>query len=95
MKCAQVVHAHKARDTMLAAGLARLTQVQEDARRAIDTLARNEGGADQAKEPGVLLRALRDRLPEPVVVPARSHVENPAHRIHGVLVSVGLDELIH
>jgi hypothetical protein len=28
------------------------------------------------------------------VVPAWSHVEKSAHRIHGVLASVGLDELV-
>jgi HPt (histidine-containing phosphotransfer) domain-containing protein len=79
---------------MLAAGLAGLTQIQEDARRAIDALARNERSTDQAKESGVLLPSLRNWLPEPVVVSTWSHVEKPAHRIHGVLASVGLNELI-
>jgi Phage integrase family len=60
----------------------------------VDTVTRNERCANQAKQPAVLLRAVRDRLQQPVVIAARSHLENATHRLHAVPVSICLDEFI-
>ena len=38
-----------------------LPQIQEDARRAVDTLTRGERPTDQAEQPGILLAPVRDR----------------------------------
>jgi hypothetical protein len=54
--------AHEPRDTVLAAGLAGFTQIEEDARGTVDAVARDEGRPNQTKQSGVLLRAVRDRL---------------------------------
>ena len=62
MKGAQAVLAHEARDAMLAAGLSGLTQVQEDARRAVDPLTRDERRPDQTQQPGILLGTIREWL---------------------------------
>ena len=56
---------HQAGDAMLATGLSRLTQVQKDAGRAVDALTRDERRPNQAKQPGILLAPVRDRLREP------------------------------
>ncbi len=91
---AQVIHAHQPGDAVLATGLSGLPQVQEDARGAVDALTRGERRTDQAKQPGILLGPVRDRVREPLVVAARSHAEHATHRLHAVLVSIGLDELV-
>lgn len=62
VKYAKVVEAHDVRYTTLSAGIARLTQVQTDAWRVTDALARNERGTDQAKESRITGRFDPDRL---------------------------------
>ncbi len=62
MQRAQIVFAHQPRDAMLAAGLSRFTQIEEDARRAIDAVTRDERRANQSKQSGVFLIVVRDRL---------------------------------
>ena len=57
---------------MLATGLSGLTQIQEHPRGAVDALARRERCADQAKQPGIFLGPVRDRLREPLVVALRA-----------------------
>ena len=78
---AQIGFAHQPRDAMLAAGLAGFTQIEEDARGAVDAVTRDERRANQAKQPGILLGAVRDRLLQPLVVAARSHAEDAAHHL--------------
>src|SRR5688572_30704750 len=53
-----------------------------------------EGRPNQAKEAGVFLRAIRNRLLKPLVVAAWRDAQNATHRLHGVPASMGLDELI-
>ena len=56
---------------MLAAGLAGFTQIEDDARGTADAVARQKGRSNQTKQPGVLLRAVRDRLLKPRVRSSR------------------------
>ena len=94
MQRAQIGLAHQPRDAMLAAGLSGFTQIEEDARSAVDAVTRDERRANQAKQPGILLRAVRDRLLQPFVVAARGHAEDATHRLHAVPVSMRLDEFV-
>jgi len=94
MQCAKIGLTHQPRDAMLAAGLSRFTQIQEDPRGAIDAMARDERRSDQTKQPGVLLSPVRDRLLQPVVVAARGYLENPTQRLHAVSISIRFDELV-
>ncbi len=48
---------------MLATRFARFTQIEEDPRGAVDAVARRIGGADEAKQPLVLHRSIRERVP--------------------------------
>src|SRR5258708_35860816 len=57
-------------------------------------LTRGERRPDQSEEPGVLSGPVRVWVCEPLVVPARGYTENATQRLHAVLVSIGLDELI-
>jgi len=91
---AQVGFAHEPRDTMLAAGLASFAQIEEDARGTVDAVARGEGRTNQTKQPGVLLRAVRNRLVKPRVVAARGHAEDATHRPRAVPVSIRFDEFV-
>src|SRR4029079_12816938 len=79
---------------MLAADFARFTKIEKDTMRAVDAVTRNEGSPNQANKAGVFLRPVRSRLLQPLVVAARRDAENATHRLHGVLPSVRLDELI-
>jgi hypothetical protein len=92
MKGTQAVLAHEARDAMLAARLSGLTQVQEDAGRAVDPLTRDEGRPDQTQQPGILLGTIREGLLEPLVVATRGHVEHATQRLHAVLDAMRLDD---
>src|SRR3954464_6607734 len=94
MEGSELMLAHQSCDPMLATRFAGLTEIQEDPRGAVDTLARRERGADQAKQPGVLLRVVGNRLCEPCVVPARSDAEQATHHLHAVLVSMRLNEFV-
>jgi len=60
-----MVDAHESRDPMLTAGLSGLPQVQEHAGRAIDAVTGRERRPDQAKQPSVLLRVIRQWMLEP------------------------------
>lgn len=53
-----------------------------------------ERGANQPKQSRILLRSIRERLLQPLVVAARRHLENAAHRLDAVAISIGLDELV-
>jgi len=79
---------------MLTAGLAGFPQIEEHAHGAIDAVTRNKRRANQSDEPGVLLRVVRDRVLQPVVIPARSHFEDPTHHLHAVAISMSLDECV-
>ena len=91
---AQVVLAHQPLDAMLAAGFSRFAQIEKDARRALDPVARSKRRPDQPQQPHVLLGAIRQRLLEPGVVAARRHVEYAAHRLDAELPLVPLDERV-
>src|SRR5437016_6820368 len=94
MQRAQTSLTHQARNAMLAAGLSRFTQIEEDTRGAIDAMTRDEGRADQAQQPGILLGVVRDRLLEPVIVAAHGHLEDATHPLHAVPISIGFDEFV-
>ena len=84
MKRPQFGLAHQSRDAMLATGLASFTQIEEDARRAVDAVARDERRTNQPKQSGVLLRAIRDGLQQPLVIAARGYFEDATHHLDAV-----------
>src|SRR4051812_47309321 len=94
MEGSELMLAHQTCDPMLATRFAGLTEIQEDPRGTVDALARRERGANQAKQPGALLRMVGNRLCEPCVVPARGDAEQATHQLHAVLVSMRLDEVV-
>ena len=79
---------------MLAVGLSRFTQIEEDARSGVRSLTRSERRADQSGQPGVLLGSARAGLFELFVTAARGHSEYATNRLHVVLVLMGLHELV-
>jgi hypothetical protein len=79
---------------MLAAGLSRLTQIEEHARRAVDTVAGGERRANQPKQSSLLLRAIRDGLQDPVGIAARRSFEDAASHLDAVLIAMRLDEFV-
>jgi hypothetical protein len=79
---------------MLAAGLAGFTQIEKDARSAIDAMTRDERRSNESKQPGVFLRAVRDRLLQPIIVAARGHFEDATHALDAVPDSMSLDEFV-
>src|SRR5688572_21522199 len=94
MERPQIGLAHQSCDAMLATGLSGLAQIEEDARGAVDAVTRDERRTNEAQQPGVLLSAIRNRLLQPVVVPAWRYLEYAAHRLHAVPVSIRLNELV-
>jgi hypothetical protein len=91
---AQLIDAHQPCDAVLAAGLSGLSQVEKDTRRAVNALTRGKRRTDQAEQPGILLRPVRHRVREPLVVPARGHAEHTTHCLRAEFASIGLDELV-
>lgn len=85
-----LVNAHQSHHAMLAAGLAGLPKVEEYSWRSVDTVACRKRRADQPEEPNVLEGSLTDRLLQPGVVTARSHLQHPAHRSNVEAIAVGL-----
>ena len=94
MQRAKIGLAHQPGHAMLAADFARFPEIEKAPRRAVDAVTCHEGSPNQAKEAGVLLRTVRNRLLTPLVVAAWCDAENATHRLHGVPPSRGLDELI-
>jgi hypothetical protein len=88
------VDAHQPHDAVLAAGLAGLPEVEEYPGRSVDTVGCRKRRADQAQEPNVLKGSLTDRLLQPGVVTARSHLEHPVHRSNAEALAVGLDKFV-
>lgn len=90
----QVIHAHQSCDAVLATGLPSLPQVQTDATGALDALTRRERRTDQTKQPGILSGPVRDRVREPLVVPARATPSTRHSAGTTLFVSIGFDELV-
>jgi len=89
---AQTVLAHQAFDSVLAASFSGFAQIQKDARRPVDAVARDERGADHSQKSNVLLGTMRKRMPEPFVIPARRHFEHAAKSLDGELSSMRFNE---
>jgi hypothetical protein len=94
MASLNTVDSHEPRHSMLAASLAGFSKIEENTRRAIDAMARDERGADQSKQSRILLSAIRHRLIQPSVVPTSGHPEQSTHHVDAVLAAVILDELV-
>ena len=88
------IYAHQPHHAVLAAGLAGLSKVEEYPWRSVDTVARRVRGADQPQEPNVFEGPLTDRLLEPGVVTARSHLKHPAHRSNIEAIAVGFYKFV-
>ena len=71
-----------------------LPKVEEYPGRSVDTVACRKRGADQPQEPNVFEGSLTDRLFKPGVVPARSHLQHPAHRSNVEALAIGFDKFI-
>src|SRR6266478_1427670 len=89
-----LVDAHQPRHAVRAASLADLPKVEEYSGRSVDTVTCRKRGADQPQEPNVLEGSLTDRLLKPSVVPARSHLQHPAHRSNVEALAIGFDKFI-
>src|SRR5688572_24804434 len=79
---------------MLATGFAGFSQIEENPRCAVDAVARDKRCSNQAQQSGVLLRAIRDGLQQPLVIAARGYLQNATQHLHAVLISMRLDELV-
>lgn len=86
--------AHNAFDAVLAARLARFTQIEEDSQRAIDAVTGLVRRAHYAKQPCPFEGANRYGLMQPLVIPARSHIEDSSHCLDRVFSRVCFDEFI-
>ena len=71
MEGLQVIGPHNPSHTMLAAGLARFSQIKKDARDTVDAMARRIGRADQAKQPLILHRSIGEGFLHPCIDPLR------------------------
>jgi hypothetical protein len=79
---------------MLAAGLARFSQIKKDARSTVDAMARRIGRADQAKQLLILHRSIGEGFLHPCIEPAARHVEETAHDGRIKLMTMGVDERV-
>jgi hypothetical protein len=79
---------------VLATGLSRFTQIEEDARGTENAVARDERRSNQSQESSILLDVVGNRLLQPLVVAARGDTKHPTHGLHAVTTSMGLDELV-
>jgi len=79
MEGLDLVDSHDPRDTVLAAGLTRFTQIEEDARRTVDAMARRVGFADQGEQPLIFLCAIRERMTQPFVKPTAGYLQQSTH----------------
>jgi len=70
-----------------------LESVRQDRERLREAGEMARAAGEEARAAGEEA-ALRDRLLQPLVVPARSHAEHAAHRPHVVLLVMGLNEFI-
>jgi len=89
-----VIRLHNPSDTMLATGLAGFSQVEKDARGAVDTMARHIGHADQAEQPLILQRSIGERMSQPFIEPAARHAEETTHDGSIKFATMGLDERV-
>lgn len=90
----QAIFAHQARDSVLAAGLTGLSKIEKDTKCAVDAMARDEGRANQAQQPGILLSPIRNRVLEPFVIATWRNSEHSTHDLDGMLASMSFNELI-
>lgn len=58
-----VIGPHNPSHTKLATGLTRLALIKKDPRGTVDAVARRIGCADEAKQPLVFHRSIRERIP--------------------------------
>jgi hypothetical protein len=89
-----LINAHKPHYAVLAARLSGLTKVEEYPWGSVDTVACRMRGADQPEEPDVLEGPLTDRLLQPGVVTAGSHLEHSAHCSNVKAIAVGLYKFV-
>lgn len=88
------IDTHQASNTVLAAGLARLPQIQEYAGCSIDPVTCHERSPDQAEQPRVFFGSIREWPLEPGVEPVPRDGERMAHRPHVVRISVAVNERV-
>ena len=89
-----LVNAHQSHRAMLTAGLAGLPKVEEYSWRSVDSVACHKQRADQPEEPNVLEGSLADKLLQPCVVSARSHLHHPAHRSNVEAIPADFDKFV-
>jgi len=58
VQCSYFIDPHDPSDTMLAAGLARFSQIEKDTRGTVDAVARRVGRANQAEQALILQRSI-------------------------------------
>jgi hypothetical protein len=85
---AKSVLAHQPFKSMLAAGLASLSQIQNHARCAMDAVIFNKGRANHAQQPRVLFGSVRYGVLEPLVVATGRNLGHLAQGLDRVLASM-------
>lgn len=88
----EVIGLHNSSDTVLATGLTRFSQVEKDARGAVDTMARRIGRADQAEQPLIFPSPIGERILHPGIEPTARNIEQAAHDGRIKLLPMGFDE---
>ena len=88
----QVIGPHNSGDTMLATGLACFAQIEKDPRGTIDAMARCIRRVDEAEQPLILHRSIREGFTQPGIEPAARHAKETAHDGRIELSAMGFDE---
>jgi hypothetical protein len=94
MQRPQSVLSHQAGNSVLAARLPMLTQVQKHSRRTINAVAGCERCTDQSKQSRVLLSSIGDGMLPPCVVACSGHTEQSTHPLDAELVPMRIYELV-
>ena len=89
-----MIRLHNPSDTMLATGLACLSQIEKNPRGTIDAVARRIGRADQTKHPLIIQRSIGERVMQPFIEAAARNVKAAAPDGRIELTPMCLDELI-
>ena len=92
MQGAETVFPHYSLNSVLAARLSPLAQVQQDSRCTVDPVTGQERGPNQPKQPFIFLCPIRNRVFQPSVIASSSDTEKPAHRGNTESVPIRLDE---
>lgn len=85
VESSDLIDPHQSRHTVLAARLASLSEIEEDAGRSINAMARSKSSSDEPEQPRVFECATRQGVMKPIVIaatsPLRAHCTGSCYRI--------------